>query len=140
MPSLLEPVVHPRRQVRVWPLPAPLRYVAPNFEVVFPCNSVPLRVERRGGRHELVGGTICLGDWTNHHAWDVTRSRRHNTRVEGAENQLWKNKIGIAIMKISGRTTFGGKGWGRGEGTLTRVTGISRSHNQPTRDFEARSF
>lgn len=139
-PSLLlfEPVVHPQRQVRVWPLPPLPRHVAPNFQVVLPCNSIPLRVKRWRGGDELVSGTICLGDRTGpsprRQDGEATRSRGRDTRVEKVENQLWK---------ISGRTAFGGRAWaggGRGNGPLTRVTGISRSHNRTTRDFEAPSF
>ena len=60
--SLFKPAVHTQRQVRVRPLPTFLRYVAPDFEVLFPCDSITLRVQRWGGRAELVSGTICLGD------------------------------------------------------------------------------
>ena len=64
MLSLLEPAVHAQRHVRIRSLPAPPRYVAPNFEVIFPCDGIALSVNRWRGCDELMSGTIRLGDWT----------------------------------------------------------------------------
>lgn len=94
--SLFEPTINTQRHIRVGPLPAPPRYVTPNFKVVFPRDGVSLRVERRRGCNELVGRTIRLGDWTV----PGTRGIDQIHELKG-----WKD---ISDMKISGRTTLGG--------------------------------
>ena len=60
--SFFEPTVNTQWYVRVGPLPAPPRYIAPDFEVIFPCYGVSLSVKRGRGCDELVSGTIRLGD------------------------------------------------------------------------------
>ena len=62
---LFEPTVNTQRHVRVRPLPAPPRYVAPNFKVIFPRDGVSLSVNRMRGCNELVSGAIRLGDRTD---------------------------------------------------------------------------